>query len=139
MGPYPPPKRHGSFPVGRQQGAAACGREAPEGLDLALGQHLGQLEHGRHVLAVVGQMNVLEAVSEGEEQLSAPKDADAKASTWTRWLGARWFEVADSLEGAQSRIALEDLGKRRAAWGIHAVFAKTATKEGTTSSWAMNA
>lgn len=36
--------------TGRSLGAAAFGREAPEGLYLGLRQHLGQLEHGRHVL-----------------------------------------------------------------------------------------
>ena len=38
------------------------GGMAPEGLDLALGEHLDQLEHGAHVLAQVGEVSVVEAV-----------------------------------------------------------------------------
>ena len=41
--------------------SASFGREAPEGLDLGLGEHLGQLEHGRHVLAEVGEVIAVEA------------------------------------------------------------------------------
>ena len=40
--------------------------------------------------------------------------------------------MADSLEAAQSRVALQALGNRRTALGAHLVAAKTATTEGTT-------
>ena len=40
------------------------------------------------------------------------------------------FEVADSLEAAQSRVTLQTLGDRRTALGSHSVVVKTATTEG---------
>ena len=52
---------------------AACG--PPEARQLRVGQHLDQLEDARHVSIAVfsGQVVVVEAVSEGGEQLSASK------------------------------------------------------------------
>ena len=63
----------------------ACG--PPEARQLRVGQRLGQLEDARHVLAVVGQRRkaVLEAVSEGGEQLSASKaDSDSRGRSQVR-------------------------------------------------------
>ena len=54
---------------------------------LRVGQRLGQLEDARHVLAVVGQRRkaVVEAVSEGGEQLSASKaDSDSRGRSQVR-------------------------------------------------------
>ena len=44
---------------------------------------------------------------------------------------ARRFKVADSLEAAQSRVALQALGNRRTTLGAHVVAAKADTTEGT--------
>ena len=55
-----------------------CG--PPEARQLRVGQRLGQLEDARHVAAAAGQIVAIEAASEGGEQLSMSKAADANAS-----------------------------------------------------------
>ena len=58
----------------------ACGQ--PEARQLRVGQHLGQLEDARHVLAVhTRQIAVVEAASAVREHLSASKAVNANAST----------------------------------------------------------
>ena len=63
----------------------ACG--PPEARQLRVGRRRGQLEEARHVFAAqlvvvvaASQLVFVEAVSEGEEELTASKGADANAS-----------------------------------------------------------
>ena len=72
---------------------------APEARQLRVWQRLGQLEDARHVLAAVGQIAPVEAVSEGGEQLSASKAIN----------GGDEFELACVLEADEGGGALECL------------------------------
>ena len=105
-----------------------CG--PPEARQLRVGQRLGQLEDARHVVASRTSQHIAVEAAKTERE-------DALLASNRFW--AKWFKAAHSLEAAQSSVALETLCKRRAALGTQVVFAKTATKAGTASSWATDA
>ena len=107
----------------------ACG--PPEARQLRVGQRLGQLEDARHVLAEVGQNVAVEAVSEGEEQLSASKAADAKASRCTKSM-----QGSGAGRGGTGALQRRDLGlvehsrDRLAALGTKHVVCEAAQVKG---------
>ena len=83
------------------QSSRACG--PPEARQLRVWQRLGQLEDARHVTAVASQIVVVEAVSEGGEQLSASKADDGVCREATE-VHAKFNGLCRSPEARQLRL-----------------------------------
>ena len=100
----------------------------------------GLVEHSCDRLAALNPNPVPREAAQQTGQVNGNREA-LKASN-RFW--AKWFEAAHSLEAAQSLIALEAFGKRRAALGTQRAVAKTANKrrhnivmgQSSGSSWA---